>query len=191
MDDIFMTAFQTHRHHLSLEIPSDIIRRVEKDDSLVFFGGENWSRVESDLLGIPQGERPRFVWGLFLMVVTDQNLHEPALASHYPQWRSVTRLPKLGWCGMGPHYENAIWLLRAPEEKGVVDTAEMLALSPRLLDSWSRQVQTLSDRWTAGDTRTYFDVLRKDRQWSTIGRGRVFKALRKALDERLVLLDAE
>ena len=72
-------------------------------------------------------------------MITDQAVytHFPAA---YPAWQRMTRFPKFGWTGFGPHHQDPFEILAVPERAGLVDVAEAVALAPAFAELWVGEV---------------------------------------------------
>jgi hypothetical protein len=129
MKDYFYNIFPRQLSLISFSRPSAIIQRMMEDERVIFFGGSDWSNVSNDLRRVPEPDRVLFIWCLFMVVLTDQALYTH-FYEYYVDWRRITNFPKFGWAGFGPHNENPLKIVWAPERDGVIDADEMMALVP-------------------------------------------------------------
>lgn len=133
MRDYFYNTFANQLRLLAFCRPSQIVReRIMQDESVVFFGGPDWESVSDDVFRIPEGDRPFFILSLFMVVLTDQCLYTYQRNS-YQVWRQKTNFPKFGWTGYGPHNENPLKILWAPEREHAVIIDEILNLIPNFV----------------------------------------------------------
>ncbi len=82
-----------------------------------FFDAESWRRA----VGLFDDEQTKtwFIFSMFITVASDQ-----IMFTYYPQdyrrFRDLTRYPKFGWCGLGPHNQNPLLLIQVPLQDHVV-----------------------------------------------------------------------
>jgi len=122
----FLNTFPKHLQLLKRHQPNEVVREcIMKDNGVMFFGGRDWNSVADDLSQIPHNDRPKFILSLFMEVMMDQCLYtyQPNV---YPGWRMKTNLPKFGWSGLGPHHENPLKILWAPERERIVTEDDVI-----------------------------------------------------------------
>lgn len=124
LHDYFYGKFPTDLRKLSFESANSAIRSIPGYEHLHFFGGRNWSQMESDLTTVSDPDKVNFIFSLFMMTVTDQCLYT-SFSDVYPEWQKQTNFPKFGWAGFGPHNENPAIILDRPH-------TENTALAPKL-----------------------------------------------------------
>ena len=163
MRDYFYNTFPNHLRLLAFCRPSQIVReRIMRDESVVFFGGSDWESVSDDLLRIPEGDRPYFILSLFMVVLTDQCLYTYQRNS-YQVWRQKTNFPKFGWSGFGPHNENPLKILWAPEREHAVIIDEILNLIPNFVRFMLEETRNFfDDKIPEIDTLGYFECIKQD-----------------------------
>jgi len=61
-----------------------------------------------------------FIYSIFITVSSDQTMYT-YYQSYYNEFRFLTRYPKFGWCGMGPHIKNPLLIFQYPIEENVID----------------------------------------------------------------------
>lgn len=132
MKDYFYGKFPEHLQLLKLRRPNVIVREGMRDEEVVFVGGRDWEGVQSDLQPIPPEYREKFIVSLLMVVLTDQCLYTHQRDA-YPVWREKTNFPKFGWTGFGPHNENPLKILWAPERDAAVDIDVLLDLMPEFV----------------------------------------------------------
>lgn len=124
MNHYFHNRFPSQLALLTFSRPNSVVREYLNDDAVVFFGGPDRESARIDLSRIPEDDRPKFVLSLFMVVITDQCLY-----THFRQtcqmWRRQTNFPKFGWSGFGPHNENPLKILWAPERDGAISAADI------------------------------------------------------------------
>ncbi len=185
MDNDFIQAVRRYFSMLRIEIsgpslPAGIRRNVE-----VFFGREDWKDVASDLHEIPPADRPRFLLGLFLIVVSDQGIYAN-LRRLYPRWRRRAPVLKFGSAHSLRRFENPFRILTIPVDRGVQDAESLIALVPEFVDAWIDFARNLPRAVPGLDAQTYFDGLRNDTGWGYCRRrSRVIRAILETLDSRL------
>ncbi|MBF0606731.1 MAG: hypothetical protein HQL61_04145 [Magnetococcales bacterium] len=95
-------------------------RITNKDD--FFFDRDSWINA---ILKINSNEQITcFILSMFITVASDQTMftyYKPL----YGQFKLLTQYPKFGWCGLGPHNENPLLLIRYPIEKSLVEFKEI------------------------------------------------------------------
>jgi len=129
MNEYFYQEFPQHLTLIEFKRPNQTVRKVEKDSDLVFFGGRDWKNVSEDLSCIPKDKRSNFIFSLFMIALTDQCLFT-YFSDAYPIWKKQTNFPKFGWSGFGPHNENPLKLLWAPEREKGVDSSDVIEQIP-------------------------------------------------------------
>ncbi len=133
MRDYFYEKFPSQFSSIATQRPNGTVRgHILADPSVIFFGGADWKNVAKDLNAIPMSDRSRFVFALFMVVLTDQALYAHFRDS-YDAWRRRTNFPKFGWSGFGPHNENPFKILWAPEREGLIDSKEFLGAIPEFV----------------------------------------------------------
>jgi hypothetical protein len=95
------------------------------DNNTIYFGGENWRNINNDIRNIEEGNQEFFFLSLFMITVIDLTMFTYYKAS-YEKFRGLTRYPKFGWVGFGPHYETPKKLLNIPENRGLIEKKAVL-----------------------------------------------------------------
>lgn len=184
MHDYFYLIFPRQLRMLQYEKPPGHVNEIFHLDNALFFGGEDWERVQADLSVVPNSDRERFILSLFMIIVTDQALYTYNAAT-YENWKAATRYPKFGWFGFGTHNVNPLKLLWVPEERELIDTEAIIAAIPKFVDFFV----TETERVVVGHGYTpsldiHFVNMRHDPAWS-FNKGKIIPALKAALDARL------
>lgn len=142
MHDYFYNIFPQQLRSLEFHKPNQIVREhIMRDNTVVFFGGQDWKTVSDDLSHIPLKDRPHFILSLFMMALTDQYLYTYK-PNAYQLWREKTNFPKFGWSGFGSHNENPLKLLWAPEKENAINTDEVLGLMPHFVNFLTEETNT-------------------------------------------------
>ena len=162
MHSYFYGKFRSQLSLLEFKQPNSVVRDFMGDDSIVFFGGRDWENVGKDLSLIPAEDRPKFILSLFMIVLTDQCLYA-RWQDVYPTWRKQTNFPKFGWSGFGPHNENPIKILWAPERENVIKVDEVLELLPEFVTLMAQEVKSFfaSNLLTMQETE-FFESIKCD-----------------------------
>jgi len=184
MNEYFYQEFPKHLRLVKCKKPNKIILKIEKDSTLNFFGGRDWENVSDDLGCIPKNKRTNFILSLFMVVLTDQCLYT-RFPDSYPIWRKQTDFPKFGWSGSGPHNENPLKLLWAPEREKEVNNAEVIEQMPYFVDFMLDTVvdflkKDLSDVKFIG----FFDAITKDVAFE-FSEGEIVKSFKTVLQQKL------
>jgi len=184
MNEYFYQEFPEHLKLVEFKRPNLIILEREQDSALNFFGGKDWGNVSEDLSYIPKSKRANFILSLFMVVLTDQCLFT-CFSDSYPIWRKQTGFPKFGWSGFGPHNENPLKLLWAPEREKEVDNTEVIEDMPNFVDFMIKTVkdffnQNLSDvKYT-----DFFDAIINDSAFE-FSEGEIVKSFKTVLQQKL------
>lgn len=184
MEAYFHGAFRTQLESLNYSEPNRILREARDLDGTVFFGGQDWKNVEQDLAGVPAADRCQFVLCLFMVVLNDQALHasRPDL---YQRWREKTAYPKFGWAGFGAHFENPFKLLSIPEQRGLIDPAELVAAMPTFIPFYlaitSAQLALVDPSLSV---REHVEGIRRDLAYGS-SEGQAVSAFKTALEKVL------
>ncbi len=116
-------TFWDELHLLPVRSPNRLIKENSSsfkiDANTVYFGGRNWEHFDSDLARMNAQHRIQFIMCLFTMVSLDLTTFA-YFNSNYESFRSKYPLPKFGWSGFGPHYEEPWKLLECPEAANVL-----------------------------------------------------------------------
>ncbi|WP_349606867.1 hypothetical protein [Cupriavidus sp. DF5525] len=189
MQEYFHNAFPRELARLTLRRPSGIVaREIMEDNHALFFGGEAWASVVTDLAGIPRGHRTNFVHSLFMITLTDQCLYTYR-RDLYPKWRARTRFPKFGWSGFGPHHENPLYLLWAPERDGLIDTKEAVSRMPRFVAFLVAETQRYFESCGFDlDVRNYMRLIREDTAYN-LDKGVLIPCFKQAFERVAAEMD--
>ena len=95
------------------------------DNNTIYFGGENWRNINNDIRNIEDSNQEFFFLSLFMITVIDLTMFTYYEAS-YETFRGLTRYPKFGWVGFGPHYETPKKLINIPESRGLIEKKAVL-----------------------------------------------------------------
>ena len=95
------------------------------DNNTIYFGGENWRNINNDIRNIEERNQEFFFLLLFMITVIDLTMFTYYEAS-YEKFRGLTRYPKFGWVGFGPHYETPKKLINIPENRGLIEKKAVL-----------------------------------------------------------------
>lgn len=97
-----------------------------------------------------------------MIVLTDQCLYA-RWQDVYPTWRKQTNFPKFGWSGFGPHNENPIKILWAPERENVIKVDAVLELLPEFVMFMTQEVKSFfaSNLLTMQETE-FFESIKCD-----------------------------
>jgi hypothetical protein len=137
-----------------------------KDESAVFFGGRDWGSVADDLSRIPLDDRPMFVFSLFMITLADQCVFTYNQDA-YAAWRSQTRYPKFGWSGFGPHHQNPLKVLWAPERERLIDCDKVVELMPGFTRFFLAEARGYFSRHEdTVDPETFFQAVKRDEAFS-------------------------
>jgi len=181
MREYFYQRFPRQLARIEFHRPNEIVlEQIMRDDSVVFFGGQDWSNASEDLELIPVDDRSKFILSLFMIVLTDQALYTYYRDSYFT-WRAQTNYPKFGWSGFGPHNENPLKLLWAPERDELIDVAQTLSLVPEfvsfLIDDTCHFFEKNISRI---ETTAYFDKISHDAGF-TFNQGRIVPAVKASI----------
>ena len=167
MHDYFHQRFPAQLARIAFRRPNDVVREhIMQDPGVVFFGGRDWETVAEDLATVPAADRSRFILSLFMVVLTDQVLYTHFHES-YNAWRRETNYPKFGWSGLGPHNENPLKILWAPEREQIVDINKLLALIPEFVKFCVNETTTyFQQHLPAIEVGAYFDAIKGDGGYS-------------------------
>jgi len=86
----------------------------------IWFSKEAWLEALRKMRD--KEERACLIFSMFITVASDQTMYT-YYSGLYEEFRTLTRYPKFGWYGLGPHNENPLLLIQYPVEEGVVDWA--------------------------------------------------------------------
>lgn len=182
MNHYFHNEFPSQLALLSYKRPSSIVReRIMKDETVVFFGGKDWKNVRTDLSRIPAGDRSKFVFALFMIVLTDQCLYTH-FKQDYKPWRSQTNFPKFGWSGFGTYNENPLKILWAPEREEVISADEMISILPDFVSFMKSETDSYFSKNLQGiSSESFFNALKSDSGYS-YSEGRVIPQFKKLIE---------
>jgi len=163
MRDYFHDRFPIQLQQIPLRRPNDVVRgHIMRDESVVFFGGQDWRNVASDLRRVPPSDQVKFILSLFMIVLTDQCLYT-YFQHAYIDWKRITNFPKFGWAGFGPHVENPFKLLWAPEREGLVDPNDAIEVMPQFVDFLLTETDDyFANRIPNVDRNHYYNSIRQD-----------------------------
>jgi len=91
-----------------------------------FFDREEWKRAVR--LMEDNNKKACFIFSMFITVASDQTMHA-YYQNFYDDFRRLTRYPKFGWCGLGPHNENPLELIQYAIEDNAVDSNSIDSMS--------------------------------------------------------------
>ena len=178
MKSYFYDTFPGQLRQLEMQ-PANRVLRENIDPVLTFFGGRGWERVSEDLQHIPGEDRSRFVLSLFMIILTDQALYR-YYPDSYTRWREQTAFPKFGWSGFGPHNENPMLILWAPERECVLSAGELIASLPEFVSFWTQETADLFGReYPEIPVADYFAKVRNDHAWQSANQGTVVPELKR------------
>lgn len=87
-----------------------------------FFDKQRWIDA---LRTIASGEQKAcFVFSMFITVASDQTMFA-YFHPYYRTFRLLTRYPKFGWCGLGPHNLNPLLLIKYPLDESLIEIADV------------------------------------------------------------------
>ena len=186
MRDYFYNTFPSRLRLLEFRRPNQIVREhIMRDDSVVFFGGRDWESVSDDLSQISEEDRPYFILSLFMVVLTDQCLYTYQPNS-YRVWRQKTNFPKFGWSGFGPHNENPLKILWAPEREHAVIINDVLNLIPHFVTFMLEETRNFFSRnLPEVDPLDYFECIRKDSAY-TFDEGQIVQRFKTEFEANLM-----
>ncbi len=84
-----------------------------------FFDREEWKNAVQ--LMEDNETKAYFIFSMCITVAPDQTMYT-YYQKHYGDFRRLTRYPKFGWCGLGPHNENPLLLIQYAIEDNAVDS---------------------------------------------------------------------
>jgi hypothetical protein len=87
-----------------------------------FFDKTSWTDAIRKLQSNEQ--KACFIISMFITVASDQTMFT-YFRSSYRNFRLLTRYPKFGWTGLGPHNENPLLLIKYPVEQSAIDFQEI------------------------------------------------------------------
>lgn len=96
--------------------------RIDKET--LFWGGRNWENIKKDLERISPENIENYILTLFCITSIDLGMFSQFGGIHsnaYQILRKETNIPKFGWCGLGPHFENPKKILSVPLELNLLD----------------------------------------------------------------------
>ena len=132
MKDYFYNKFPGQLRKVEFQRPNEIEREIFEDENILFFGGPDWEGVSDDLSTVPLIDRPYFILSLLMVVLTDQCIYTYFQGS-YTTWKNQTNFPKFGWSGFGPHDENPLKVLWAPEREMVIEPDDIVDILPEFV----------------------------------------------------------
>ena len=180
MNEYFYQEFPEHLKLIGFKRPNQTVLDVEQDISLIFFGGKDWENVSADLSCIPKNKRPQFILSLVMIALTDQCLFT-YFSESYPKWRKQTGFPKFGWSGFGPHNENPLKLLWAPEREKEVDSVELIDEIPGFVIFFMESVETFfSQNLSDVQYTEFFDAIINDSSFE-FSEGEIVKSFKATL----------
>ena len=148
------------------------------DESAVFFGGRDWESVAEDLSRIPAEDRPNFVFSLFMITLADQCIFTHNQDA-YAAWGSQTKYPKFGWSGFGPHHQNPLKVLWAPERERLVDSDRVMELMPTFVEFFLTEVRGyFSKHLVTVDPDIFFQAIKGDDAFS-FEQGRIVQSFKE------------
>lgn len=167
MKKYFYDKFKYQLASLTFSRPCNVVREhIMNDDSVVFFGGQDWENVQTDLARIPQSDRSKFILALFMVVITDQCLYTH-FRQTYQSWRQMTTFPKFGWSGYGPHNENPFKIIWAPERDNVIDSAQVLSMLPDFVAFMKSETETFFKKnLPTVPVTAFFNAIKNDAAYS-------------------------
>ncbi|WP_146219334.1 hypothetical protein [Sphaerotilus hippei] len=183
MKNYFYSKFPEHLSLLDFNRPNRVIQEYMNNDPIVFFGGPNWENAANDLSRIPAGHRPHFVLSLFMITLTDQCLftHHRHL---YEEWRMKTNFPKFGHSGFGIRNENPLIILRAPEEKGLIEIDATSKMMPEFVGFFLEETRKLLDKTSSTtNLENYIRSIKNDRDYQ-LNEGILIQAFKRELEAR-------
>jgi len=184
MKNYFHGKFREHFPRLEFSRPNKIVLQdIMNDNRVIFFGGPDWENVRSDLEKIPVEDRERFILSLFMVVITDQAIYTH-FREKYQSWREKTAFPKFGWSGFGPHNENPLKLLWAPERDGVIDTDKCKNLIPEFVSFWISESKEFFKNIEGLDYKQFFLEAQNDQGWQ-FSQGLILNELQAELKSQL------
>lgn len=91
-----------------------------------FFDREEWKRA----VGLMKDNNTKacFIFSMFITIASDQTMYT-YYQNCYDDFRRLTRYPKFGWCGLGPHNENPLKLIQYAIEDNAVDPNSIGSMS--------------------------------------------------------------
>lgn len=95
------------------------IKRIDFNDGSPtmqgYFKQESWLKAVESITD--KTERVYFAFSMLITIATDQTMFT-YFKGNYKQFETLTRYPKFGWHGLGPHNQNPFLLLLNPLEAG-------------------------------------------------------------------------
>lgn len=182
MHDYFYSVFPGQLKLLSYMTPPERFREMHRLDNTLFFGGADWENVVADLSKIPEEDRSRFIFSLFMIIMTDQALFTYS-RNDYDQWQMEINFPKFVWFGYDKHNENPFKLFWAPENIGLVDINNIIGEMPNFVNFlFDESIGLLGE--IRVDVTTYFWNIRNDPAYS-FNEGDVVPAFKSAFENEL------
>ena len=116
--------FNADLNGMNFIIPNEVILSNPSDFNLdeytVFFGKQDWENLNIDIDHIEEENYKYFFLCLFTITIIDLTVFK-YFNEQYNAFREITKYPKFGWCGFGPHYENPRKILDLPAEEGYLN----------------------------------------------------------------------
>jgi hypothetical protein len=182
IEEYFHTRFKEQFRQIRFTHIGDVFGK-DADKWTGFFGGHRWRYVRRDLSRVPIGERAPFVLCLFMVVVTDQALYT-YFHEHYAKWRERTAFPKFGWGGFGPHHENPMQILWAPERQQVLVAGEVTALLPDFVTFWIQETtRLLETEHPEVPAQAFFSSITTDKAWREASEGQIIPELKRLMSQ--------
>ena len=177
-----LNHYTQHLSKVKFLRPSDIVREsIMQDETVVFFGGQDWRNVQADLSPIQEEYKSKFVLSLFMIVLTDQALYTHG-REHYDIWRAHTSYPKFGWSGFGPHFENPFKILWAPERDGLIDVEQTITLMENFVSFLIEETNSFFEKKQLTlDTKLYFEKICNDGGYA-FNQGEIIPAFKDKLE---------
>jgi hypothetical protein len=86
---------------------------------LVCFDKDAWLEAVKSMEN--ETTKAYFIFSMFITVASDQTMFE-YYHDQYKRFDSLTKYPKFGSCGLGPHNENPLYLIIYPIENKIIDS---------------------------------------------------------------------
>jgi hypothetical protein len=162
-EQYFRNLFREHLTKLHYRQPSNVVKdHIMNDPFVMFFGGRDWENFEADINNILEQHRAHFILGLFMIVISDQNLYRYH-QNDYVIWREKTLFPKFGWSGFGPHNENPLKILSVPSQNGYLNSEEDIELINDFANFFWDEVGDMVKRYELNVSQIeFFETMLKD-----------------------------
>jgi len=117
----YLKNFRTDVEKIRFQLGSEVTNPND-----FFFDKDEWKRVVC--LIEDNDKKACFIFSMFITVASDQTMYA-YYQNFYDDFRRLTRYPKFGWCGLGPHNENPLKLLQYAIADNAVDSNSIDSMS--------------------------------------------------------------